>query len=54
MIFQSANLVAQGFGRDVQLQRRLGQAEMPGGGFESAKRVKRGRSAMHESFSPVS
>ncbi len=54
MILQSANLVAQGSGRDVQLQRRLGQAEMPGGGFESAKRVKRGRSAMHESVSSVS
>ena len=54
MIFESANLVAQRSGRDVQLQRRLGQAEMPGGGLESAKRVKRGRSVMHESFSSMS
>ena len=42
MIFQSANLVAERSRRDVQLHRRLGQAEMPGGGLESAKRVKRG------------
>src|SRR5208282_436721 len=54
MIFESANLVAERSGRDVQLQRRLGQAEMPGGRFEGAKRVQRGRSAMHESSSSIS
>jgi hypothetical protein len=54
MIFESANLVAERSGRDVQLHRRLGQAEMPGGGLESAKRVKRGRGVMHENSSPMS
>jgi hypothetical protein len=48
MIFESANLVAQGSGRDVQLHRRLGQVEMPGGDLEKAKRVQRRRSVMHE------
>ena len=54
MIFESANLVAERSRRDVQLQRRLGQAEMPGGGLESAKRVKPGRSVVHDSFSSIS
>ena len=54
MILEPANLVAERSGRDVQLQRRLGQAEMPGGGLESAKRVKRGRSIMHENLSSMS
>jgi hypothetical protein len=47
-------LVAERARRDVELQRRLGQAEMPRGGFESAKRVKRGRSVMQENFSSKS
>ena len=54
MILESTNLVAERSGRDVQLQRRLGQAKMPGGGLERAKRVQRGRSAMHEGFSSIS
>ena len=53
MIFESANLVAEGAGCDVQLQRRLGQAEMSGGGLESAKRVQWRRSIMHENFSSI-
>jgi hypothetical protein len=54
MIFEATNLVAERSRRDVQLQRRLGQAEMPGGGLERAKRVKRGRSVMHENLSSMS
>jgi class 3 adenylate cyclase/TolB-like protein len=54
MIFESANLVAERSRRDVQLQRRLGEAEMPGSALEGAKRVQRGRSAMHERFSTIS
>ena len=54
MIFKSANLVAERSGRDVQLQRRLGQTEMPGGGLERAKRVKRRKSVLHEDFSSIS
>jgi len=54
MIFETANLMAERSGRDVQLQRRLGQAEMPRGGLEGAKRVQRGRNTMHESLSTIS
>ena len=54
IIFQSANLMAEGAGRDVQLQRSLGQAEMSGGGLESTKRVQRKRSSMHEILSSIS
>jgi hypothetical protein len=53
MILESANLVAERSGRDVQLHSRLGQAEVSGGGLESAQRIQRGRGVMHESLSSI-
>src|SRR5580658_8157986 len=52
--FEPANLMTERSRRDVQLQRRFPQAEMPGCGLERLERIQRGRSFMHENFSPVS
>ena len=52
-ILEPADLVAQRAGGDVQLQRRLGEAQMPRRGLEGAQRIERGHRPMHEKISNV-
>jgi hypothetical protein len=47
-LFEPADLVAQGSRRHVQLERGLGQAEMPRGGLERAQGIERRHRLMHE------
>ena len=47
IVLQALDLMADGGGGHVQLLRRLGEAEMAGGGLEGAQGVERRQSARH-------
>lgn len=53
MGLQGADLMAQCARGDVQLLRRLGHAEVAGGGLEGPQGVQGGKRSIHENFSIV-
>jgi hypothetical protein len=52
-ILEPADLVAEGGRSHVQLLRRLGEAQMPGGGLEGPERIQRRQGAAHDGLASL-